>query len=240
MGIIVPAIIPTSLADLQEKLQVLEGVTTDVQVDIVDGVYAQPASWPYRDDPAEPARMLGEDAFLPGVGQFALEIDLMSADPESSAGTWIGLGANRLTVHAASTRYLSRFLENMRTVMGHDKDFIPGLLSLGLALSSETDASLVEPYLDRIDYVQFMGIRTIGHQGEPFDASVLPRIAAFRKKHPGMEVTVDGGVTLQNAGALLDAGVSRLVAGSAIWKSPDPVGAYHALAALTERHGLYG
>lgn len=239
MGIIVPAIIPTSKQDLEEKLARLSGVCEEVQIDIVDGVYARPASWPYLGDTSEPSRMLAAGEMLPKVGEFRFEIDLMSQDPESAAGTWIGLGATRLTVHAESSRYISRFLDTTRSLYGHDKDFVPGLLSLGIAIGTETDLSLIEPLLDRVTYVQFMGIRTIGHQGEPFAPGVLSRIAAFKRKHPDIEITIDGGVTRENAPKLLDAGVKRLVVGSAIWKAPDPVEAYRALTALTHVHGIY-
>lgn len=239
MGIIVPAIIPTSREDLEAKLKVLEGVCEDVQVDIVDGVYARPPSWPYNSDPAEPSRMLADGELLPHASAFRYEIDLMSRDPESSAGTWIGLGAVRLTIHAESTRYLRRFIENIRIVYGHDKDFAPDLLSIGLAIGVDTDFSLIEPYLDSIEYVQFMGVRTIGRQGAPSDPRVLSRVRAFRKKYPNMPTQVDGHVTMTNAPELLEAGVSRLVVGSAIWKTENPIESYRALEALTEAHGLY-
>jgi len=240
MGIIVPAIIPTSTEDLEQKLALFQGVCEDVQIDIVDGQFAKPASWPYVQDVSEPSKMLAQGLMLPHTGEFHFEIDLMSVDPESAAGVWVGLGATRLTVHATSTRFLSRFLKNMHDILGYDKDFAPGLLSLGIAIGSDTDVALIEPYLDRVEYVQFMGIRTIGHQGEPFDSSVLPRIAAFRKKYPHIEITVDGGVSMQTAPQLLQAGVARLVVGSAIWKTPDPVQAYRDLHALTDMHGIYG
>ncbi|HWH16312.1 MAG TPA: hypothetical protein VNU25_01875 [Candidatus Paceibacterota bacterium] len=239
MGIIVPAVIPASRQDLADKLGLLEGVCEEVQIDIVDGIYASPPSWPYREDHAEPSRMLAEGSMLPGVSSLRLEIDLMSQDPESIAGTWIGLGATRLTIHAESTRYLGRFLENIRVLYGHDAGFAPDLLSIGLAIGADTDLALIEKYLDRIEYVQFMGIRKIGRQGEPFDPRVIARVKAFRKKYPRVQVQVDGGITLSNAPQLLDAGVARLVVGSAIWKQEDPVAAYRALNELTEKHGLY-
>jgi ribulose-phosphate 3-epimerase len=240
MGIIVPAIIPASRQDLEEKLARLSGLCEEVQIDIVDGVYASPASWPYTGaSEDEFARMRASGDMLPYAGSFRFEIDLMSRDAESAAGSWIDLGASRLTVHAEGMRYLARFLEDTRARYGNEKDFASGLLSLGLALGTETDLSLIEPFLERVDYVQFMGIRTIGHQGEPFSPSVIPRIAAFKKQHPGIEVTVDGGVTRENAPKLLAAGVSRLIVGSAIWKAPDPVAAYRALDALTQVHGIY-
>ncbi len=239
MGTIIPAIIPTSRKDLEEKLALLQGQCEEVQIDIVDGEYAAPASWPYIEDAAEPSRMLAEGEMLPHAGEFIFEIDLMSSNPESSTGTWIGLGATKMTIHAESTRYLSRFFENARSQYGHDKDFSVGLLSFGLAIGTETDIALIEPYLDRVNYVQFMGIRRIGVQGQPFESSVIQRIAAFKKKYPTIEISVDGGVTRENAPKLLKAGVSRLVAGSAIWKAPNPLAALRELTALTETHGIY-
>lgn len=240
MGIIVPAIIPTSRHDLDEKLSRLSGLCEEVQIDIVDGVFAGPPSWPYITDANEPVQMLADGELLPKAGEFKIEIDLMSADPESVAGTWIGLGASRLTVHSESTRFIPRFLQSTSEQYGHDAGFTPGLLSLGLSIGIETDLALIEPHIERIEYVQFMGIRKIGHQGEPFDTRVFPKIAAFRKRYPHIEVQVDGGVTLENAPKLLDAGVKRLIVGSALWKAPDLAARYREFDELTERHGIYG
>lgn len=239
MGIIVPAVIPTSRLDLEEKLSQLSGLCEDVQIDIVDGVFAGPASWPYVTDAAEPTHMLNDGELLPKAGEFRLEIDLMSADPESVAGIWIGLGASRLTVHSESTRYIPRFLSSTHGTYGHDAEFTPGLLALGLSIGIETDLALIEPHLKKIDYVQFMGIKKIGHQGESFDTRVFAKIRAFRSRYPTIEIQVDGGVTLENAAKLLEAGVKRLVVGSALWKAPDLAARYREFDELTQRHGLY-
>lgn len=240
MGIIVPAIIPTSRQDLEDKLSQLSGLCEEVQIDIVDGVFAGPASWPYVTDASEPSHMLTDGELLPRAGEFHVEIDLMSADPESVAGTWIGLGASRLTVHSESTRFIPRFLASTSSLYGHDADFTPGLLALGLSIGIETDLALIEPHLKKIDYVQFMGIRKIGHQGEPFDTRVLAKIRAFRNRYPTIEIQVDGGVNLENAARLLEAGVKRLIVGSALWKAPDVAARYREFDELTQRHGIYG
>lgn len=240
MGIIVPAILPASLADLTDKLTQLRGLSDEVQIDIVDGKYAAPPTWPYAGTPSDPSRMLADGEMLPGAGEFRIEVDLMSADPETVAGSWIGLGASRLTIHAESTRFLPRLLENLGTVYGHEKGFASELLTLGFAIGAETDIALIEPFLDRIEYVQFMGIRSIGKQGQPFEQSIIPKIRTFRKRYPDMVVQVDGGVSLQTAPQLLEAGVSRLVVGSALWKSGDVAATLRAFTDLTERHGIYG
>src|SRR6185437_12060256 len=122
-------------------------------------------------------------------------IDLMVRDPEAVIGSWIELGASRITVHFESTNYPAKIIDDFKTKYGHDRDFAPDLLSFGFAIGAETDPAVLEPFIDEMDYVQFMGIKRIGRQGEPFDKNVIARINAFRKKHPGMEIQVDGGVS---------------------------------------------
>ncbi len=239
MARIIPALIPTSRQNLEESLARLKGLCSEVQIDVVDGVFASPASWPYGAQKDDVSHMLSEGEMIPYCGEFRFEIDLMSADPERDTGGWIGLGATRITVHAESTPYLNRFFKNIREEYGHDKDFISDLLSFGLALGVETDIALVEPYLEEIDYVQFMGIRSIGKQGQGFDSRVLPKIRAFKKKYPHIPVQVDGGVSLTTAPSLLDAGASRLVVGSALWKSTNLEEELQKFITLTEEYGIY-
>lgn len=215
MSSIIPAILPKSREDLEEKLWKLQEITTDAQIDLVDGSFGAPATW------------LGEqttddtDRPLPFLGKMTYEVDIMARDPEPLVRYFVREGVSRITVHAALIHNLPELIANFQRDYGHDKDFAPGLLSLGLAIGIDTDLSLIEPYIEQCDYIQFMGIAHIGKQGEPFDTRVLPKIAAFRKKHPKMLIQVDGGVSLTSAPALLSAGVSRLVVGSAFWNAPD-------------------
>ncbi|MEK7511385.1 MAG: hypothetical protein AAB582_04060 [Patescibacteria group bacterium] len=235
MGAIIPAILPTSREDLENKLGRLHGLARAVQIDIVDGRYASPASWPYT----EHDEVKTSVEFLPYLGQFQFEFDLMVEHSGLVAGGWIDHGVNRITLHAESTRDLPAVIEKLQVTYGHDKGFAPDLLSFGLAIGVETDLALIEPYLDRADYVQFMGIRTIGRQGEPFDNRIVRKIVAFRKAHPDTPVQVDGGVNLVTAPVLLDAGVSRLVIGSGLWKAPDLKEELRKYQQLAEEHGIY-
>lgn len=236
MAVIVPAILPRSRDDLTDKLLRLEGIASEVQVDIVDGQFATPASWPYL-NPGE-APHTGEDTF-PFLGMLRFEMDLMATAPEAHITQWVNAGAQRITIHAEATHRLPKLLEEFRTNYGHDVSFAPGLLSLGLAINLNTDISLIEPYLDQCDYVQFMGIREIGKQGQPFDKAVLLKIAAFKKKYPDMAIQVDGGVSLATAPALLSAGVSRLIVGSALWNAKNLKEAYAEFVDLTTHYGIY-
>lgn len=238
MGAIIPAILPKSREDLEAKLDRIRGLAGHVQVDIVDGSYAAPATWPYDvGSNQEPSAGNGAD-LLADFGSFRFEVDLMVREPERALRRWVEAGASRVTVHAESATNLDKVLEEFRVTYGHDKQFAPELLSLGLAIGIETDIALVEPYLDRCEYVQFMGIARVGKQGQPFDRRVLAKIAALRRAHPDVLIQVDGGVSLETAPELLQAGVTALVIGSALWNAPDIAARLAEFKALTTQYGL--
>jgi ribulose-phosphate 3-epimerase len=166
-------------------------------------------------------------------------MDMMVRDPEQVTGSWITAGATRILAHLESTTYLPRLITDLKLKYGHEKGFASQSLSFGLALNIDTSLDMLEPYLDDIDYVQFMGIKDIGKQGQPFATEVLNKIAVFRTKHEDIPIQVDGGVNLESAALLLNAGVSRLIVGSALWKASNLKIAYAQFEALTEKHGLY-
>jgi ribulose-phosphate 3-epimerase len=236
MAALIPAILPGTRAELDAKLLHLHGVTRDVQIDIVDGQFASPATWPYRVDGSGTKPEVGP---LAEVGSFKYEVDLMVRNPERIIGSWIEAGASRITVHAQSTSRLGDVIKEFEVTYGHDKGFMPNLLSLGLAVSIETDTALIEPYLDHCDYVQFMGIASIGKQGQKFDPRVLPKISAFHRAYPDMLIQVDGGVSVETAPKLLEAGASSLVIGSTLWGAPDVATRFAELRELTQQYGLY-
>jgi ribulose-phosphate 3-epimerase len=66
-----------------------------------------------------------------------------------------------------------------------------------------------------------MAIARIGYQGEPFDERCISNIMALKEKFVDLIISVDGGVNLETAPRLVDAGAERLVAGSAIFNTDD-------------------
>ena len=204
-------------------------------MDIVDGRYAAPASWPY----VHGGTPFDADCILPHLDDMHIELDLMVRDPEQVTGSWIEAGATRVLIHVASTTYLPRVVTDFKRKYGHEKGFATNFLSFGLALTLDTELEALDAYIEDIDYVQFMGIKSIGHQGEPFVPEVLKRINVFRHRHPGVPIQVDGGVNFESAPLLLTAGVSRLVVGSALWRAPNLLEAYEQFVQLTEEHGLF-
>ncbi len=224
MQTIIPAIIPTSHEDLAGHLARLapaEGIRA-VQIDIVDGVFAAPASYPYG------VGQHLED--LPSQDRFEYEVDLMVSDPEAVLEEWIMHGATRLTIHAESVRNLPSLMRDLATKYRHVES--PVSPSFGLALSLETPPSKIEAYLGLIDYVQLMGIAHIGVQGAPFDERVITRIIELKQAHPNVVIQMDGGVSRATLPALVAAGVDRFVVGSDLWHAADLALEYEELARL--------
>ena len=243
MSRIVPAVLPKSHKDFDDTLALFTLLPdiSRVQIDVVDGKFAAPACWPYT-APHELRDMVEHGWMLPALERIAYEIDLMCLDADRAAEPWVALGASRLTVHAESATDLPRLLTSMREYYGCDLVSCD-LVSIGVAVNIDTDTTLLERHLDKIDYVQFMGIARIGHQGELFDTRVLDKVRAFHKRHPKVDVQIDGGVSLMHAHELAALNVSSLIAGSSILRSADLRAAYtkleEAFNHLPKGHRVY-
>ncbi len=239
MSIIVPAVLPSSRADLEKKLALVARIpsVSRVQIDVIDGKFAGPASWPHT--ALEELRdMIKRGEMLPHLDRIAYEIDLMCVDAERMAEAWLALGATRLTFHAESTTDLGRLLSSARKRYGAGDGFTFGLISFGVALNLKSDLALIERNLGEIEYVQCMGIARIGQQGQPFDRRVLEKVRVFRLRHPEIKIQVDGGVSLDNARRLIALGVSNLVVGSALLSARDPAAAFALFEALQSPYGV--
>ena len=83
-----------------------------------------------------------------------------------------------------------------------------------------------------IDFVQLMGIKEVGRQGQPFAEETFARVKKLRSVYPELEIAIDGGVNQETIPGLAEAGASRLAPGSAIAKQADPKAAYLDLKKL--------
>ena len=228
MSFIVPAVLPSSRADLEEKLARFSLLPTisRVQIDVVDRHYASQASWPYT-APHELREWIAEGAMLPELDRITYEIDLMCLDPLAAIEAWLSLGASRFTLHAEGLLSIGETLRKLHTKFGGD------ILTVGLAMNVDTELALIEPFLDRVAYVQCMGIATIGQQGQPFDRRVLEKIRTLHTRYPTLRLQVDGGVSLATAKELLASGATDLIVGSALTRASDPAQVVAELEALS-------
>lgn len=209
---IIPAIMPRSYEDLVEKVGLFAGVVPFVQLDIMDGKFVPDRTWPYPlDRNPDFAQIVDQEKGMPAWEDVNFEVDLMISNPEVMVPKWLSAGAGRIIVHVES-------MSDFEVI----REAVPaGLIELGLAINTSTPLSALDPFLDRIDFVQCMGIARIGFQGEAFDERVLEHVRALRAAHPNLPISIDGSVNFETARRLVDAGATRLVSGSAILKSDD-------------------
>jgi ribulose-phosphate 3-epimerase len=100
-----------------------------------------------------------------------------------------------------------------------------------LALNPPTPLSAILPYLDELDEVLVMSVMP-GFGGQKFDASVLEKVRALRAARPGLSISIDGGINPTTVADAVAAGVTQLVAGSAVFRKDGNYAA--SLAELAE------
>jgi ribulose-phosphate 3-epimerase len=211
MNHILPAVIPHTEAELRATLARLSFARA-IQIDVVDGSFAAPASWPY--DPSGSPMDIA-DALTP----FDVEVDLMAYRPIEAAYEWHRAGVNRFVFHIETLENAS-MLASFKAETG---------VVVGCSLSNDTPLSALQSFHDTADFIQLMGIAHIGVQHEPFDERVLTRIHEVKQQYPSVSITVDGSVNQDTIMQLRDAGADRFAVGSAILTASDPEAAYREL-----------
>jgi len=222
MAEIIPALMPKNFADLKKYARQFRGLVDTIQVDVMDSKFVSETSWPYTSDGILSRSFLeivGQERRLPEIDGLNYEFDLMVSNPEKIIKSWTQTGAHRLIFHIESIKDRGWFWKNLAHIKTPAEFLgIPGV-EIGLAIDIETPNEEIYSHIDRVDFVQCMGIAKIGFQGQLFDKQVLFKIADLRKRFPELIISVDGGVSLETAPLLISAGASRLVSGSAILKS---------------------
>lgn len=216
---IIPAILPASYEDIREKLSRIQGAARAVQIDLVDGVLIPNKTWPYSELTTSNLQPTTANTELPFEDEFEFEMDLMVEHAEDTAEFWRQAGAKRIVIHIESPDAREALMAMQFEREEHKK---PEGVQVGIALPSTASPDILREYENLYDYVQVMGIERIGFQGQPFDDRATGLVRALRQHFPNLVLQVDGGVGEANIRMLAEAGASRLVVGSEIWKSEDP------------------
>jgi len=223
---VVPAIIPQSFEDLEEKVARVKDFVDRVQIDVFDGTLSPSKNWPYNNpDDAAFQKLKNGELALPFSDELILEIDATLSKPEERIGDWIKAGAKAILVHIEKVNDMERIIKTCRGAH----------VSVGIALSPQTPNEDVYPWVGDIDSVQFMGNQKVGYHGVELNSDVLEKIRAFKDEHPEIVLALDIGVNLETAPKLVEAGVTRLVSGSAIFNSEKPAEAIEQLRAILNR-----
>jgi ribulose-phosphate 3-epimerase len=203
---IIPAILVETFDEFLEKLEVAEEFAQTVQWDVMDGQFVGSVTF---NDPTEITK---SDTSL------TIEAHLMVENPEEMFENLATAGVDRVIVHAEAVDSLSEIIDHMEKF-----DF-----EKGVAINPETEISILEEVIDRLDMVLVMTV-TPGAGGQTFMAEELEKVKALRQEYPDLNIGVDGGVNLQTIKKAKEAGANRFGVNSAIFDSPDPVNAFEVL-----------
>ena len=170
------------------------------------------------------------EAIRPHV-QVPIDVHLMVEPVDSLIPMFAKAGADYITFHCEASRHIDRTLSLI-----HDNG-----CKAGLVFNPSTSLNYLEYVIDKIDLVLLMSVNP-GFGGQSFIPSVMNKIAQAHnildqhRKATGHEIflEIDGGVKVENIGALAAAGADTFVAGSAIFGKKNPVGYKQVITQMRE------
>ncbi len=220
---IIPAILPEDFSDLEEKLALVAGHSPMVHIDVTNSTLTPKSNWPYSGDQNDFLKIVNEVEGFPFWEETSFEVHLMVKNPNEIIEDWVLAGAERVILHIESFESDEELARTLLVLKNRfDKENSSLGIEVGLAVNMETDLEKIYPFVLSADFIHLMSIDKIGAQGEQFDNNIFERIRTLREKFAETIISVDGGVNLENAEQLIEAGCNRLVVGSAIFSAPDP------------------
>jgi|SRR3989344_6022076 len=233
MAEIIPAILEKNFNEIKNKLTFLRGRAKTVQIDFCDGLYVPNQTWPFASggfNDYDFQKIINEEEGMPYWEDFDFEFDLMVENATENFDLYMKLGPKRMIFHLGAQKNAKEFEHFLDGLDMYIRDNV----EIGIAFKPNDDLSVVSRLADKVDFLQCMGIDKIGFQGQEFkfNEKVLEDIKFLKNNLQGVVLSVDGGINLENAEVLLKAGADRLTIGSAIWKSPDPIGALQDFQSL--------
>jgi ribulose-phosphate 3-epimerase len=207
---IAPSVLPVDFSKLGEAVVALDKAGVDlIQWDVMDGQFV-------------PNLTFGPDviASTRSLTTLPFEAHLMVLTPDVMAKRYVEAGCQRLIVHVEACTHLHRTLGNIRELGA----------TAAVALNPSTPPSEVANVLDLVDLVLVMTVNP-GFGGQSYISTMEPKIAEVRRmvNKAGLEdtvdVEVDGGISASTIQGAARAGANVLVAGSALFKHKDGLGA---------------
>lgn len=203
--ILAPSLLAADFGNLQQAIEMVNASEADwFHIDVMDGVFVPNISY------GMPVlSVIHKHATKP------LDVHLMIVDPDRYISTFAKLGSDILTVHYEACTHLHRTLQAIKAEG----------MKAGVALNPHTPVVLLEDIIQEVDVLLLMSVNP-GFGGQSFIENTYKKVRQAKKliEQAGVStlIEIDGGVSLKNAKALVEAGADALVAGSFVFNAANP------------------
>ncbi len=217
---VAPSILSADFSKLGEDVRMIEDAGAEIlHIDVMDGHFVPNISI----GPLVVESLRKRSSLL-------FDVHLMIENPDRYVEDFVKAGADHITISAESTRHIHRVIQLTKSLG----------VSVGVALNPATPLEVLTYILQELDMVLLMTVNP-GFGGQKFIHEVLPKIVALsailKEVNPNCKIEVDGGINVDTARLVSRAGAEILVAGAAVFNTPDPHQAMHNIlnAAREER-----
>jgi ribulose-phosphate 3-epimerase len=212
---IAPSLLSADFLHLQRDIEMINASEADwLHLDIMDGVFVPNISFGF---PVLEA--------LKGVLTKPADVHLMIVEPHKFIRETAETGAYMMNVHYEACTHLNRTVAAIRDAG----------MKAGVTLNPHTPVSLLEDIIHEVDMVLLMSVNP-GYGAQRFIAHSVEKTRRLKRmiEEKGLQtlIEIDGGVNMETAKRLLDAGADVLVAGSFVFKSADPAETIRMLKSL--------
>ncbi|MBI4728911.1 MAG: ribulose-phosphate 3-epimerase [Acidobacteria bacterium] len=218
-GKLAPSVLGADFGRLAERVRQVESEAALFHVDVMDGHFVPPIT-------IGPVVVRA----LRAATSRPLECHLMVERPLEQIEQFAEAGADSVLVHLEAAPDPGAVFAKARSLG----------LGVGLCVSPPTPVTDALPFLESIDVLNVMTVNP-GWAGQTFIAEMLPKIRRARAEIDrgglAVDLTVDGGVTLDTGCAALDAGADVLVAATSVFGRPDPAAAAREFNELLRARG---